>query len=65
MSVKDLIPTRNLGKTGLGLAYWSQWARGAGKANNEKLAVAMIRRALELGVNYFDTTGFRGDQAME
>jgi aryl-alcohol dehydrogenase-like predicted oxidoreductase len=59
--VQDLMPTRNLGKTGARVGIFGLGGQGAlEKANNEKLALEMIQRALELGVNYFDTSAIYG-----
>ena len=58
---QDLMPTRNLGKTGFRAAIFGLGGQGAlEKPNNEAVAAAMIQRALELGVNYFDTSAIYG-----
>jgi len=55
------MPTRNLGKTGFRVGIFGLGGQGAlEKANNESLALQMIQRALELGVNYFDTSAIYG-----
>jgi len=60
-TVQDMMPTRNLGKTGFRVGIVGLGGQGAlEKANNESLALQMIRRALELGVNYFDTSAIYG-----
>ncbi len=59
--VQGLMPTRNLGKTGARVAIFGMGGQGAlEKPHNEDLAVKMIHRALELGVNYFDTSAIYG-----
>jgi uncharacterized protein len=58
---EGLMPTRNLGKTGARVAIFGLGGQGAlEKANNDELAQQMIHRALELGVNYFDTSAIYG-----
>src|SRR5216684_5972096 len=60
-AVQDMMPTRNLGKTGFRVGIFGLGGQGAlEKANNEGLALQMIQRALELGVNYFDTSAIYG-----
>jgi aryl-alcohol dehydrogenase-like predicted oxidoreductase len=55
------MPTRNLGKTGTRVGIFGLGGQGAlEKANQEELALQMIQRALELGVNYFDTSAIYG-----
>jgi aryl-alcohol dehydrogenase-like predicted oxidoreductase len=59
--VQDLMPTRNLGKTGFRCTIFGMGGQGAlEKPNNEAVALPMIQRALELGVNYFDTSAIYG-----
>ena len=59
--VQDMMPTRNLGKTGFRVGIFGLGGQGAlEKANNETLALKMIERSLELGVNYFDTSAIYG-----
>lgn len=59
--VHDLMPTRNLGKTGFRCTIFGLGGQGAlEKPNNEAVAEPMIRRALDLGVNYFDTSAIYG-----
>src|SRR6202021_199527 len=54
-------PTRNLGKTGFRVGIFGLGGqRGLEKANNESVALQKIERALELGVNYFDTSAIYG-----
>lgn len=59
--VQDLMPTRNLGRTGFRATIFGMGGQGAlEKPNNEAVALPMIQRALELGVNYFDTSAIYG-----
>jgi hypothetical protein len=60
-AIQDMMPTRNLGKTGFRVGIFGLGGQGAlEKANNESLALQMIQRALELGMNYFDTSAIYG-----
>lgn len=60
-AVQDMMPTRNLGKTGFRVGIFGLGGQGAlERHNNESVALAMIQRALELGVNYFDTSAIYG-----
>jgi len=60
-AVQDMMPTRNLGKTGFRVGIFGLGGQGAlEKHNNESVALPMIQRALELGVNYFDTSAIYG-----
>src|SRR6266576_3094955 len=60
-AIQDMMPTRNLGKTGFRVGIFGLGGQGAlEKANNESLALRMIQRALDLGVNYFDTSAIYG-----
>jgi aryl-alcohol dehydrogenase-like predicted oxidoreductase len=60
-AIQDMMPTRNLGKTGFRVGIFCLGGQGAlEKANNEALALQMIQRALDLGVNYFDTSAIYG-----
>src|ERR1700726_4179497 len=60
-AVQDMMPTRNLGKTGFRVGIFGLGGQGAlEKASNESLALRIIQRALELGVNYFDTSAIYG-----
>src|SRR3981081_3229558 len=50
------MPTRNLGKTGYKVGIFSLGGQAALEhANNFDVAVPVIERALDLGVNYIDT----------
>ncbi len=60
-AIQDMMPTRNLGKTGFRVGIFGLGGQGAlEKASNESLALQIIQRALELGVNYFDTSAIYG-----
>jgi hypothetical protein len=55
------MPTRNLGKTGYKVGIFSLGGQAAlEKSHNEALAVPVIERALDLGVNYIDTSSIYG-----
>ncbi len=57
----DAMPTRNLGKTGYKVGIFSLGGQAAlEKAENEASAVPIIERALDLGVNYVDTSSIYG-----
>jgi len=57
----DAMPTRNLGKTGYKVGIFSLGGQAAlEKANNFDVAVPIIERALDLGVNYIDTSSIYG-----
>jgi hypothetical protein len=60
-AVQQMMPTRNLGKTGFRVGIFGLGGQGAlEKHNNESLALQVIQRALDLGVNYFDTSAIYG-----
>ena len=55
------MPTRNLGKTGYKVGIFSLGGQAAlEKGNNFDTAVPIIERALDLGVNYIDTSSIYG-----
>lgn len=55
------MPTRNLGKTGYKVGLFSLGGQAAlEKANNEAVAVPIVEKALDLGVNYIDTSSIYG-----
>ena len=55
------MPTRNLGKTGYKVGIFSLGGQAAlERANNEVVAVPIIEKALDLGVNYIDTSSIYG-----
>ena len=58
---QDAMPTRNLGKTGYKVGVFSLGGQAAlEKPNNFDVAVPIINRALDLGVNYCDTSSIYG-----
>jgi len=60
-AIQEMMPTRNLGRTGFRVGIFGLGGQGAlEKANNEAIALPVIERALELGVNYFDTSAIYG-----
>src|ERR1039457_1525038 len=55
------MPTRNLGKTGYKVGIFSLGGQASlEKPNNEAVAVPIIEKALDLGVNYVDTSSIYG-----
>ncbi len=61
IKTQDAMPTRNLGKTGYKVGIFSLGGQAAlEKANNFDIAVPIIERALDLGVNYIDTSSIYG-----
>jgi aryl-alcohol dehydrogenase-like predicted oxidoreductase len=55
------MPTRNLGKTGYKVGVFSLGGQAALEhANNFDVAVPIVERALDLGVNYIDTSSIYG-----
>jgi uncharacterized protein len=55
------MPTRNLGKTGYKVGIFSLGGQASlEKPNNFEIAVPIIERALDLGVNYIDTSSIYG-----
>jgi hypothetical protein len=55
------MPTRNLGKTGYKVGIFSLGGQGSlEKPNNFDVAVPILERALDLGVNYIDTSSIYG-----
>jgi uncharacterized protein len=55
------MPTRNLGKTGVKVGIFSLGGQSAlERANNAAAAVPVVERALDLGVNYIDTSSIYG-----
>lgn len=58
---KPTMPTRNLGRTGYKTGIFSLGGQAAlERPNNEAAAVPIIDRALDLGVNYIDTSSIYG-----
>jgi aryl-alcohol dehydrogenase-like predicted oxidoreductase len=57
------MPTRNLGRTGYRVGIFSLGGQAAiEQPNNEAVAVPIIERALDLGVNYIDTSARYGGE---
>ncbi len=57
------MPTRNLGRTGHLVGLFSLGGQAAiEKPNNEAVAVPIVERALDLGVNYLDTSARYGGE---
>jgi aryl-alcohol dehydrogenase-like predicted oxidoreductase len=57
----EAMPTRNLGRTGWRVAVFSLGGQAALEIkNNDEVAVPIITRALDLGVNYLDTSSIYG-----
>jgi len=55
------MPTRNLGRTGYRTGIFSLGGQAAlERGNNEDVAVPIVERALDLGVNYIDTSSIYG-----
>ncbi len=55
------LPTRNLGLTGYKVGIFSLGGQAAlERANNQAIAVPLVERALDLGVNYIDTSSIYG-----
>ncbi|HEY6768392.1 MAG TPA: aldo/keto reductase [Candidatus Sulfotelmatobacter sp.] len=60
-ATSNAMPTRNLGKTGYKVGIFSLGGQSAlEKAHNEAIAVPLIEKALDLGVNYIDTSAIYG-----
>ena len=58
---REAMPTRNLGKTGYKVGIFSLGGQAALEhAHNEDVAVPIIEKALDLGVNYIDTSSIYG-----
>src|SRR5208337_2903318 len=57
----EAMPTRNLGRTGWRVSVFSLGGQAALEVNNnDEVAVPIITRALDLGVNYIDTSSIYG-----
>jgi aryl-alcohol dehydrogenase-like predicted oxidoreductase len=58
---QSAMPTRNLGKTGYKVGIFSLGGQASlEKPNNFEVAVPIIERALDMGVNYIDTSSIYG-----
>jgi aryl-alcohol dehydrogenase-like predicted oxidoreductase len=63
-AAQKMMPTRNLGNTGFRVTIFGLGGQGAlEKPNNEAAALPVIEKALELGVNYYDTSAIYGGPA--
>ena len=59
--LRESMPTRNLGKTGYKVGIFSLGGQASLEhPRNEDIAVPIIERALDLGVNYIDTSSIYG-----
>ncbi len=55
------MPTRNLGRTGYRVGIFSLGGQAAlERGRNDEIAVPIVERALDLGVNYIDTSSIYG-----
>src|SRR5271166_1654187 len=60
-ATEKAMPTRNLGRTGYRVGIFSLGGQAAiEQPNNESVAVPIVERALDLGVNYIDTAAMYG-----
>ena len=60
-ATNNAMPTRNLGKTGYKVGIFSLGGQASlEKPHNEDVAVPIIEKALDLGVNYVDTSSIYG-----
>lgn len=60
-ATQGAMPTRNLGRTGYRVGIFSLGGQAAiERADNEAVAIPIIERALDLGVNYVDTAAAYG-----
>jgi aryl-alcohol dehydrogenase-like predicted oxidoreductase len=60
-ATESAMPTRNLGKTGYRVGIFSLGGQAAiERADNAAVAVPIIEKALDLGVNYLDTSSIYG-----
>src|SRR5262252_6047949 len=60
-ATEGAMPTRNLGKTGYRVGIFSLGGQAAlERADNAAIAVPIIEKALDLGVNYIDTSSIYG-----
>jgi predicted aldo/keto reductase-like oxidoreductase len=64
LATNDAMPTRNLGKTGYRVGIFSLGGQATiEQPDKEQEAVAIVERALDLGVNYIDTAAQYGGSA--
>ncbi len=60
-ATEPAMPTRNLGRTGFRVGIFSLGGQAAvERPNNEAVAVPIVERALDLGINYVDTAAAYG-----
>jgi uncharacterized protein len=60
-AVAPALPTRPLGRTGHNVTIFSLGGQAAlERANNDAVAVPIVERALDLGINYIDTSSIYG-----
>ena len=60
-ATQKAMPTRNLGKTGYKVGIFSLGGQAAlERSDNDAIAVPIIEKALDLGVNYIDTSSIYG-----
>jgi uncharacterized protein len=58
---RESMPTRNLGRTGYKVGIFSLGGQAAlERSSNEDIAVPLVEKALDLGVNYIDTSSIYG-----
>src|ERR1035441_3925502 len=62
-ATEKAMPMRNLGRTGYRVGIFSLGGQAAiEQPNNEAIAVPIVERALDLGVNYIDTAAMYGGE---
>lgn len=62
-ATEKAMPTRNLGRTGYRVGIFSLGGQASiEQPNNEAVAVPIIERAIDLGVNYIDTAAMYGGE---
>lgn len=62
-ATSDAMPTRNLGRTGQRVGIFSLGGQAAlERPDNQAVAVPIVERAIELGVNYIDTAAAYGGE---
>ena len=61
----DAMPTRNLGRTGHRVGIFSLGAQAMVESDQTDLAVSIVDKAIDLGVNYIDTAPVYGNTRSE
>lgn len=61
----NAMPTRNLGRTGHRVGIFSLGAQAMVESGNTDLAVSIVEKAIDLGVNYIDTAPVYGNTKSE